>query len=131
VSIGGGAAASVGSSSGFGGVPTCLPRPQHVVLNHLYAQRATAPPPHASTQPGGWGASAPLSGPGFAPSASSTPLAAAAVVVGETHRYRGKYVTTVFYAPRPRPRRPQQQQQPQSHQQQQQQQAVGGGGMPS
>jgi 5'-AMP-activated protein kinase regulatory beta subunit len=41
-----------------------LPRPQHVILNHIYLQRMT----------------------------TST----AAMVVGTTHRYRSKYVTTVM-----------------------------------
>lgn len=44
-----------------------LPRPQHVVLNHLYCQRS-----------GG----------------------VDALVIGTTHRYRNKYVTTVIYKPR-------------------------------
>ncbi|KAL3133479.1 hypothetical protein ABBQ38_007342 [Trebouxia sp. C0009 RCD-2024] len=46
-----------------------LPRPQHVVLNHLYCQRT----------PQGHG-----------------------LVVGTTHRYRSKYVTTVMYKPKQR-----------------------------
>jgi 5'-AMP-activated protein kinase regulatory beta subunit len=48
-----------------------LPRPQHVILNHIYLQRMTT-----STQ---------------------------AMVVGTTHRYRSKYVTTVMYKPKKRP----------------------------
>lgn len=47
-----------------------LPRPQHVVLNHVYLQRA--------------------------------PTATTATVVGTTHRFRSKYVTTVLYRPRGR-----------------------------
>lgn len=47
-----------------------LPRPQHVVLNHLYHQRAT----HGIN----------------------------AIVVGTTHRYNSKYVTSVLYKPRKR-----------------------------
>jgi 5'-AMP-activated protein kinase regulatory beta subunit len=47
-----------------------LPRPQHVVLNHLYLQRM-----HSSTN---------------------------AVVLGTTHRYRSKYITTILYKPRRR-----------------------------
>ncbi|DBB09495.1 TPA: hypothetical protein ACH3X3_008055 [Trebouxia sp. C0006] len=43
-----------------------LPRPQHVVLNHLYCQR--------TSQGNG-------------------------LIVGTTHRYRSKYVTTVMYKP--------------------------------
>ena len=46
-----------------------LPRPQHVVLNHLYCQRT----------PQGHG-----------------------LIVGTTHRYRSKYVTTVMYKPKQR-----------------------------
>jgi 5'-AMP-activated protein kinase regulatory beta subunit len=45
-----------------------LPRPQHVVLNHTYCQRAS---PQVN-----------------------------ALVLGTTHRYRSKYVTTVMYKPR-------------------------------
>lgn len=48
-----------------------LPRPQHVILNHIYLQRVST-----STN---------------------------AMVVGTTHRYRSKYVTTVMYKPRSRP----------------------------
>lgn len=44
-----------------------LPRPQHVILNHLYCQRGS----HSSS----------------------------ASVVGTTHRYKSKYVTTVMYKP--------------------------------
>lgn len=44
-----------------------LPRPQHVVLNHIYLQRTTA-----STN---------------------------AIVLGATHRYKSKYITTVMYKP--------------------------------
>ena len=47
-----------------------LPRPQHVILNHLYNQRAT----HGVN----------------------------AVVVGTTHRYKSKYVTSVLYKPKRR-----------------------------
>jgi 5'-AMP-activated protein kinase regulatory beta subunit len=47
-----------------------LPRPQHVVLNHVYLQRAAA---------------------------STT-----AAVLGTTHRFRSKYVTTILYLPRRR-----------------------------
>ncbi|KAL4859538.1 SNF1-related protein kinase regulatory subunit beta-2 [Chlorella vulgaris] len=47
-----------------------LPRPQHVILNHIYLQRMTT-----STH---------------------------AMVVGTTHRYRSKYVTTVMYKPKKR-----------------------------
>ena len=46
-----------------------LPRPQHVVLNHLYCQRTSQ----------GHG-----------------------LIVGTTHRYRSKYVTTVMYKPKQR-----------------------------
>ena len=46
-----------------------LPRPQHVVLNHMYLQRAG----QMNT----------------------------AIVVGATHRFRAKYITTVLYRPRP------------------------------
>ena len=46
-----------------------LPRPQHVVLNHLYCQR--------TSQGNG-------------------------LVVGTTHRYKAKYVTTVMYKPKKR-----------------------------
>ncbi|GAB4817836.1 hypothetical protein N2152v2_004882 [Parachlorella kessleri] len=45
-----------------------LPRPQHVILNHIYLQRATS--------------------------------SVNATVLGTTHRYRSKYVTTVMYKPR-------------------------------
>jgi 5'-AMP-activated protein kinase regulatory beta subunit len=48
-----------------------LPRPQHVVLNHIYLQRL----PGSTTD---------------------------ATVLGITHRYRSKYVTTVLYRPRHR-----------------------------
>jgi len=64
-----------------------LPRPQHVVLNHMYLQR--------------------------------TPTVTSAVVVGTTHRFKSKYVTTVLYLPRcgrtatPKEAQQQQQQQPQ------------------
>ncbi|PSC67363.1 SNF1-related kinase regulatory subunit beta-2 isoform B [Micractinium conductrix] len=54
-----------------------LPRPQHVILNHLYLQRMTT-----STH---------------------------AMVVGTTHRYRSKYVTTVMYKPKKRVQHPTQQ----------------------
>ena len=47
-----------------------LPRPQHVVLNHLYCQRHTS--------------------------------GVNALIVGTTHRYKTKYVTTVMYKPRRR-----------------------------
>lgn len=46
-----------------------LPRPQHVVLNHLYCQR--------TSQGNG-------------------------LIVGTTHRFRSKYVTTVMYKPKHR-----------------------------
>ncbi|GBF94195.1 hypothetical protein Rsub_06465 [Raphidocelis subcapitata] len=49
-----------------------LPRPQHVILGHLYLQRGQ------STN---------------------------ALVVGTTHRYKGKYITSVLYKPRPGRRR--------------------------
>ena len=45
-----------------------LPRPQHVVLNHMYIQRA--------------------------------PQLNGAVVMGSTHRYKSKYITTVLYKAR-------------------------------
>ena len=48
---------------------SALPRPQHVVLNHLYCQRNTG---------------------------------LNALIIGTTHRYRNKYVTTVMYKPRRR-----------------------------
>lgn len=51
-----------------------LPRPQHVILNHIYLQRMTT-----STN---------------------------AMVLGTTHRYRSKYVTTVMVVPKPRHRQP-------------------------
>eukprot|EP00775_Hariotina_reticulata_P005140 gene5140-5380_t len=44
-----------------------LPRPQHVILNHIYMQRGQN---------------------------------VNALVVGTTHRYKGKYVTSVLYKPR-------------------------------
>ena len=47
-----------------------LPRPQHVILNHLYCQRNSR--------------------------------TVSATVVGTTHRYKSKYVTTVMYKPRKR-----------------------------
>lgn len=47
-----------------------LPRPQHVVLNHIYLQRMT----------------------------SST----TAAVLGTTHRFRSKYITSIMYKPRRR-----------------------------
>lgn len=47
-----------------------LPRPQHVILNHLYCRR--------------------------------TSESVNALVVGTTHRYKSKYVTTVMYKPKPR-----------------------------
>uniref|UniRef100_A0A7S0VGY9 Association with the SNF1 complex (ASC) domain-containing protein n=1 Tax=Polytomella parva TaxID=51329 RepID=A0A7S0VGY9_9CHLO len=50
-----------------------LPRPQHVVLNHIYCQR----------------------GQSYGSSSSSQ-----AVVVGTTSRYKSKYVTCVVYKPR-------------------------------
>lgn len=43
-----------------------LPRPQHVILNHLYLQRGQS---------------------------------VSALVVGTTHRYKSKYITTVLYKP--------------------------------
>ena len=49
-----------------------LPRPQHVILNHVYLQRMTT--------------------------------SANAMVLGTTHRYRSKYITTVIYKPRKRVR---------------------------
>lgn len=49
-----------------------LPRPQHVILNHMYCKRG-----------------------------SDT---VNALVVGTTHRYKSKYVTTVMYKPKPRRR---------------------------
>ncbi len=50
-----------------------LPRPQHVVLNHLYLQRM----PTTATN---------------------------AAVLGTTHRYRSKYITTVLYRPKGGPK---------------------------
>lgn len=47
-----------------------LPRPQHVILNHLYCQRNSR--------------------------------SINATVVGTTHRYKSKYVTTVMYKPKRR-----------------------------
>ncbi|KAK9820387.1 hypothetical protein WJX72_009820 [[Myrmecia] bisecta] len=47
-----------------------LPRPQHVILNHLYCQRSTS--------------------------------GANVTVVGTTHRYKSKYITTVMYKPKRR-----------------------------
>lgn len=47
-----------------------LPRPQHVILNHLYCQRSSA--------------------------------SVSAIVVGTTHRYKSKYITTVMYQPKKR-----------------------------
>jgi len=47
-----------------------LPRPQHVILNHLYCQRNSR--------------------------------TISATVVGTTHRYKSKYVTTVMYKPQRR-----------------------------
>ena len=44
-----------------------LPRPQHVILNHLYCQR--------------------------------TSQSINAMVVGTTHRYKSKYITSVMYKP--------------------------------
>lgn len=44
-----------------------LPRPQHVILNHLYCQRTS----HSVN----------------------------AMVVGTTHRYKSKYITSVMYKP--------------------------------
>ena len=49
-----------------------LPRPQHVILNHLYCQRNSR--------------------------------TISATVVGTTHRYKSKYVTTVMYKPQRRRR---------------------------
>eukprot|EP00798_Chlamydomonas_sp_ICE-L_P018793 gene18793-25337_t len=46
-----------------------LPRPQHVILNHLYCQRGQN---------------------------------VNALVVGVTHRYKSKYITTVMYRPNTR-----------------------------
>lgn len=45
-----------------------LPRPQHVILNHVYLQRSAG--------------------------------VTTAMVVGATHRYQSKYITTVMYKPR-------------------------------
>jgi len=46
----------------------CLPRPQHVILNHVYLQRGQN---------------------------------VNALVVGTTHRYKSKYITSVLYKPKP------------------------------
>lgn len=51
--------------------PNILPRPQHVVLNHIYSDRQRS---------GGRGG---------------------ALIMGITHRYRSKYISLVMYAPAP------------------------------
>jgi len=87
------AASDAATASGAGAAaPPCggLPRPQHVVLNHLYARRSDG---GGGAGGGSGGALASATAPGPPPS-----------VVGTTTRFRGKYVTTVLYAPRPRVR---------------------------
>ena len=74
------AAAAAAGAAPCGG----LPRPQHVVLNHLYTRRGDG----GGGSVGGGSESGGSGGRG------------APAVVGETHRFRGKYVTTVLYAPR-------------------------------
>ena len=46
--------------------PSLLPRPQHVILNHAYSERASS--------------------------------GAGVLVLGSTHRFRAKYITTILYA---------------------------------
>lgn len=82
------AAAAAAAAAAAGALPCGgLPRPQHVVLNHLYARRG-------DSGGGGGGALAGSSG-GGASGGYGGPA-----VLGTTHRFRGKFVTTVLYAPR-------------------------------
>jgi len=84
---GGGPAGGAPPASAAGALPPppppCLPRPLHVVLNHVYTQRSGS----GGGGSGGGGSSA-LSLSGGGP-----------VVVGATHRHGAKYVTTVLYKP--------------------------------
>ena len=65
-----------------------LPRPQHVILNHVYyEQRASYPGAHGGA-PQGNSSAASLDSGSFGPIG----------VLGSTVRYRSKYVTTCWYA---------------------------------
>lgn len=64
---------------------SALPRPQHVVLGHVYC--------HASSRVGNG------SGQMFQQQQSNVN----ALVIGMTHRYKSKYVTSVLYKPKKKP----------------------------
>jgi 5'-AMP-activated protein kinase, regulatory beta subunit len=88
--------------------PSILPRPQHVVLNHVYTERPRDDASGRSAAGAGPSARVSLFGGSGSGGASSTAggsssSRAGSVVMGITHRYRSKYVTLVMYKPLRRP----------------------------
>ncbi|GHP02897.1 5'-AMP-activated protein kinase beta subunit [Pycnococcus provasolii] len=67
--------------------PNALPRPSHVILSHAFSERPSAPMPGAS-------------------GTSSSNGLTSMVTLGTTHRYRSKYVTSVFVTTEKRPDTP-------------------------